>query len=425
MKPRTLRIAFLTPEFVTELTNAGGLASYLARMTKALKDAGHEPEIFVISRNTPEVIEHDGIRIQRVFPHEPWWLTQLARFTWKIFRIHPFSLVPGFRHIIPRVHESYALNKTMEARHRINPFDFVQSSDYEAVGLFVKKTDTRPHLIRCSWARDLFVSVDRIDDPNSGGRAFYRKVMPLLELYALRQATEVYAPSQFVAEYYSKNYNLDLKVIRPPYFIEEQEKGSLPAGIPPRYLLHFGQLGKRKGTDVIAAALPLVWREEPEFAMVWAGKEMVKGVYQNYSQDWGSNERLVNWVGPVDRAALYELIKQAEASVLPSRVDNLPNTVLESLLLGTPVIGSDGASIDEIVEPYVLGLLAPIGDASALAELMLQVWRGEIEWKDTSNHSPPILRHMEPETAVRSLLCLAGFSDSEKIASDAPCSYPT
>ena len=33
-----LRIAFLTPEFVTDCPEAGGLASYLARITKALRD---------------------------------------------------------------------------------------------------------------------------------------------------------------------------------------------------------------------------------------------------------------------------------------------------------------------------------------------------------------------------------------------------
>ena len=42
MTRTNFRIAFLTPEFVAEMANTGGLASYLERMTKALKAVGHD-----------------------------------------------------------------------------------------------------------------------------------------------------------------------------------------------------------------------------------------------------------------------------------------------------------------------------------------------------------------------------------------------
>ena len=46
---RGMRVAFLTPEYPTERHFAGGLASYLRRVTRALVDSGHEAEVFALS----------------------------------------------------------------------------------------------------------------------------------------------------------------------------------------------------------------------------------------------------------------------------------------------------------------------------------------------------------------------------------------
>ncbi len=68
MRKDRLRIAFLTPEFVTEWSTGGGLGNYLNRMTQALRDQGHQPEIFVSSKAELALIEHEGIPVHRVRP---------------------------------------------------------------------------------------------------------------------------------------------------------------------------------------------------------------------------------------------------------------------------------------------------------------------------------------------------------------------
>ena len=60
--------------------------------------------------------------------------------------------------------------------------------------------------------------------------------------------------------------------------------------------------------------------------------------------------------------------------MLPSQVDNLPNTVIESLSLGIPVLGSRGASIDELVEEGRTGHLVELGDVHGLAETLVRMW---------------------------------------------------
>jgi glycosyltransferase involved in cell wall biosynthesis len=58
----------------------------------------------------------------------------------------------------------------------------------------------------------------------------------------------------------------------------------------------------------------------------------------------------------------------ADLFVIPSVQDNLPNTVLESMACGTPVVGFDVGGIPDMVRPGVTGLLSPVGDVNALRE---------------------------------------------------------
>jgi glycosyltransferase involved in cell wall biosynthesis len=59
-----------------------------------------------------------------------------------------------------------------------------------------------------------------------------------------------------------------------------------------------------------------------------------------------------------DEDQLVELYNQADLFVIPSLEDNLPNTVSEALLCGTPVIGMAIGGIKEIVENGIDGVLS-------------------------------------------------------------------
>jgi glycosyltransferase involved in cell wall biosynthesis len=181
------------------------------------------------------------------------------------------------------------------------------------------------------------------------------------------------------------------------------ERGEMPAGIAKPYLVHFGSLGARKGTDVVSDALPIAWSSEPGLRMVFVGPISATN-RERFTATWGQHADKVTFTGPLGKPELYAVVAGAEASVLPSRMDNLPNTVIESLALGTPVIGSDGASIDELVVPGVNGSLVPIGDAQALARAMVAAQRGELRGLHVG-----VPTDMDPAAALNGLLDLAGL----------------
>jgi glycosyltransferase involved in cell wall biosynthesis len=392
-----LRIAFVTPEFASEYATGGGLGGYLHRMTRALCALGHEPEVFALSPAASGPIDFDGVRVHRVRRSDAGraaraWLGLAWRLGLHALQPPVFVLADARR-----------LARALARREAERPFDLVQSADYGASGYFIASRPGRPHLVRCSADGLLWAGANRDAPPRRRGAA-------RLERACVRRADLAYAPSRFVASGLGHRYGLDVRVLRPPAALEAKPRPEAAAGLPERYLVHFGQLSAAKGTAVLARALPAVWEAAPDFAMVWAGTDR-SGHLEAWRAAWGERSAQVHWLGALARPDLYGVVQAAEAAVLPSIVDNLPNTAIESLLLGVPVIGSAGASLDELVEPERTGALVPIGDADALARAMLGVWRGESPVRRGFRWDGPRAREMHPETAARNLLLLAGLDE--------------
>ncbi|MBK7343097.1 MAG: glycosyltransferase [Saprospiraceae bacterium] len=62
--------------------------------------------------------------------------------------------------------------------------------------------------------------------------------------------------------------------------------------------------------------------------------------------------------------------QSADLFILPSLEDNLPNTVLEAMSCGTPVIGFRSGGVPEMIDDGQTGLLVPSGDAEKLGEAL-------------------------------------------------------
>jgi len=194
--------------------------------------------------------------------------------------------------------------------------------------------------------------------------------------------------------------------------MEISETQPLPFALPNRFFIHFGMLIERKGTGLLAEALPLAWKMAPDLTMVWSGKYFDQSKLRRWQSLWGDRATQVQITGPLPRPQLYAVLRRADAAVLPSQVDNLPNTVIESLSLGIPVLGSRGASIDELVEEGKTGHLVELGNVDDLAKALARLWLKNSPVSKGFIWRSKIADEMKPEQALANFLrlCAPGGS---------------
>ena len=112
---------------------------------------------------------------------------------------------------------------------------------------------------------------------------------------------------------------------------------------------------RRKGFDLLADALAGL-RSIPQLLLLTIG--------EGGSNNLDLPEVRLGRVEEDERLAVA--YAAADVFVIPSREDNLPNTVLESLSCGTPVVGFAVGGIPEMVSNGYTGNLAATDDAIGL-----------------------------------------------------------
>lgn len=389
-----MRIAFLTPEFPSE-AEGRGVGTYLHRISVLLTQSGHEVDVFVSTLRPSKTLTYDGVCVHRVNWGESRRALRKIFYLWSRYgRVHSGRVVAEW------ILQARALAAELERRHSEAPFALVQSTDLLATGLFVGRRRNRIHVVRCSSAADLFNKIDGATSKQEWWRAY-------LERVSIKRADFSYAPSRYIADYFVRAHGINVDVVRPPRYLEIQSAAPPTIPLPSRFFFHFGHLSKRKGSDLLAQALPMAWRAAPDLSMVWSGWCPDQHELEHWRSLWGDRAKQVQITGPLPKAELYAVLKQADAAVLPSQVDNLPNAVIESLMLGIPVIGSRGASIDELVDEGLNGHLVDLGDVDELAQTLVKMWKGASPVRKGFEWNSSIADDMRPERAVANLIGLA------------------
>jgi len=81
-----------------------------------------------------------------------------------------------------------------------------------------------------------------------------------------------------------------------------------------------------------------------------------------------------HYIGKItDQHALSLLYSAADVFICPSREDNLPNTVIESLASGTPVVGFKIGGLPDMIKNDITGKLVDPYDESLLAEALKEL----------------------------------------------------
>ena len=81
------------------------------------------------------------------------------------------------------------------------------------------------------------------------------------------------------------------------------------------------------------------------------------------------SDKNITIVNSIDsKAIINKYYSDADVFVTPTLEDNLPNTILESLACGTPVIGSNVGGVPDMVREGITGMLFECGNSEQLAQ---------------------------------------------------------
>ncbi|MCB1960095.1 MAG: glycosyltransferase family 4 protein [Rhodocyclaceae bacterium] len=131
------------------------------------------------------------------------------------------------------------------------------------------------------------------------------------------------------------------------------------------------------GIDVVIKAFALVIEQLPDAHLAIAGSGPLCGALETLAKDLGIEKR-VEFTGRLDRDQVAALYRDAHLSVNPSHVDNMPNSVLESMASGVPVISTRVGGVPFIVEDGQTALLVPPNDPVAMARAIVRVGQDSV-----------------------------------------------
>lgn len=142
---------------------------------------------------------------------------------------------------------------------------------------------------------------------------------------------------------------------------------SINANLPNKkdYVLYFGRYSKEKGIETLIQAC----KELPEIPFVFAGTgaseivEKIRALPNAKEVGFLSGEELEN------------TIREARLSVYPSEwYENCPFSVIESQMMGTPVIGANIGGIPELIDNVKTGMLFESGNKANLKNILKSLY---------------------------------------------------
>ena len=128
------------------------------------------------------------------------------------------------------------------------------------------------------------------------------------------------------------------------------------------------------GIDTAISAFAQAYADDPALRLRIAGSGPSENALKALAQELGV-EKAVSFEGRLDRDGIVALYGAADAMLNPSTVDNMPNSVLEALACGLPVISTNVGGVPYIVSQRNTALLIPASDAGAMASAIREIRR--------------------------------------------------
>jgi len=220
----------------------------------------------------------------------------------------------------------------------------------------------------------------------------YARSRPALVSKVLAAATVVFSlttsTNQLVEDLLSTTHSR-----RRPRLVRVTNAVALPHRIPEKenFVLVAGELGFRKGTDVLLAAWSAIAPRHPGWTLLLAGPLADDFVVDNQIP------RVVA-LGVLPRSVVLELQGRAAIAVLPSRHEALPMFLIESMAHECATIGTPVGQVSELLADA--GILVDVGQEAPLADALERLMTNGAERRILGKKSRQKIRDHYSEDAV-------------------------
>ena len=172
-------------------------------------------------------------------------------------------------------------------------------------------------------------------------------------------------------------------LVESPVLIAEDENINFKENFESdQYFLTYSELNYRKEIHIIAQIIDKLLEQYPNMKYVVCGRDKLI-LYENkyilvselFKLFVTKHANRFIFMGEIsNRTRMFSIIKHAKLCILPTRVDNLPNTCLEAMALGKIVVSSTshyGTSVEQLIIDGYNGLLSQVDDVESLYQKIL------------------------------------------------------
>jgi glycosyltransferase involved in cell wall biosynthesis len=216
------------------------------------------------------------------------------------------------------------------------------------------------------------------DPQDLAAQVWQRKLAALIALKPMQ--LQIVAPSRWLARQAKRSalgrhlsasvipYGVDTDAFAPRDRSTARDVFGIPRDASVILFVSEGLSNRRKGLGLLAQALQSL-RDLPNIILVSVGRGKTMDLkVPSIHLGFIDNDRLLSLV-----------YSAADLLVAPSLQDNLPNTILEAMACGTPVVGFDTGGVPDMVRPRITGMLAPVDDAIALRSAIIETLKSPEE----------------------------------------------
>lgn len=156
-------------------------------------------------------------------------------------------------------------------------------------------------------------------------------------------------------------------------------------------ILFIGRLYKEKGLLYLFEAV----KDMKDIKLGIAGTGPLKNKLEKYN--------LAHFFGDTKHEQLPKLINSFDCIILPSLDESFPNSLLEAMSCGKPIIGTKVGGIPEMIKHGYNGLLIPEKDSSAIKQALLKLRDKKLRLKLGKNARKTVLERFENKKQLEKL----------------------